>query len=270
MVSRKLKRYIKENLRTRSFLEIKNELLKSNWPEKKVEKAFNNIIHPTHIGMIVILSVITILLLGSLYGYFFVVNPIFVSKPDIAKPQMIILTNNSSANYSAIKVEHILYLLNEIGAYKLHNSPSGDISKIEFVISDTSKKYSFTVTDNYIVKMDNLNNFDVRITATQNSIISVFNSNISKTEIMKNYNNGDIKFDTLAEMSTLALKGYTSLYDYFELSGEVILENLSSKDRSLYFVILPFMIIALLIAFMRAFLALKTKRNIRKKKHSKI
>src|SRR4030042_1758975 len=212
MVSKKLKRYIKENLRTRSFLDIKNELLKSNWPEKKVEKAFDRIIHPTHLGMIIILSVITILLIGSLYGYFFVVNPIFVSKPYIAKPQLTIpLSNNSSANYSTIKVEHILYLLNEIGAYKLHNSPSGDISKIEFVISDVDKRYSFAVTDNYVVKMNNLNNFDVRITATQNSIISVFNSNVSKTEIMKHYNDGNIKFDTLADMSTLALKGYTAL-----------------------------------------------------------
>src|SRR3989344_2842371 len=56
-----------------------------------------------------------------------------IEKPKIAKPDL----NNISAESLAIKSEYLNYILNELGAYQLHNPPLlGDKPRIKFEIDN--------------------------------------------------------------------------------------------------------------------------------------
>lgn len=95
--------------------------------------------------------------------------------------------------------------------YKLHNSPGGDIPIIEFIITDTNQKYFFSVANNNIIQIDKISNPDMKISSDAETIIYVYGLDNPSQGIMEKYNSGKINVDILAEVTTLALKGYKSI-----------------------------------------------------------
>src|SRR3989338_8249869 len=84
--------------------------------------------------------VATLIILGFLY--FFVIAPTFAMKPSLTKLAL--------ASPSDIGSGHINWMLNEVGAYKLHPYLLfGERPVIESAITDQNRKFTTTVTDNY-------------------------------------------------------------------------------------------------------------------------
>ncbi len=234
MINKELVEYIQKNIGSFSREQIKNYLLSSNYSESDIEEAFRVATtrwKPWKIVLLIIGVIILILLIASAW---FIFSPNLISKPIIEKPYLPpINTNTVNQNLSIpdgdvqpttqIKAEHIIYLLNEIEAYKLHNSISGDIPRINFLIKDMNKEFSFTVTDNKIGEIDLITNLDIRISANQDTVYAVYGAEDTKSIILSSYNSKNIEVDLLADMSTLALKGYNSMASYFGISAFSIL-----------------------------------------------
>jgi hypothetical protein len=174
---------------------------------------------------LVILAIFFLILVMATYAYFFIINPSFVSKPIIQKPVFENITSATVNNTQevVIKPEHILYLLNEIGAYKLHNTFNGEVPAIEFIVSDKNVKYYFEVKNNKIISMDGLSQYDLILKANQLTIIEIYDNDETKQSIMNHYNSGELEVEMVADTQTLALKGYSSLAEYFGISGMSIL-----------------------------------------------
>ena len=82
------------------------------------------------------------LILGIGYMYFFQISPTFVNKPQLEMPNQDFLTEN-----------HVEFLLNELGAYKLHKDPfTGEPPYMEVVADDVS--YYNTVENNKVKIID--------------------------------------------------------------------------------------------------------------------
>jgi hypothetical protein len=167
-----------------------------------------------------------LILLTIAYAYYFIINPSFVSKPVVEKPLIGNLNqatiNNTAQNVSqevVVKPEHILYLLNEIGAYKLHSTFNGEVPAIEFVVKDKDSKYYFTVENNNIVNKNGLIKYDLILEADQQTIIEIYAAEDTKQAIMEHYNSGKLEVEMVADTQTLALKGYSSLAQYFGITG---------------------------------------------------
>jgi len=199
--------------------------------EEANQTSFKKIIK---ILIIAIVIVFLLILIIGLYFYFTKISPIFVSKPEIEKPilQNLSQATNPSTNNSSnqtiqlIKQEHIIFLLNEIEVYKLHNS-GADIPKIKFIIMDLNKEYFFSVENNKIIEIENSLNPDIILKANQNILVEIFNAQNTKDSVISSYNNGKIGIEILADTTTLALKGYKALYDYFGITGNIISNFLS-------------------------------------------
>jgi hypothetical protein len=193
---------------------------------------------------ITLLVVFIIILLVAGYAYYFIINPSFVSKPVVEKPALGNLnpainkpvnnvTNNTQnpdnrnnqneSNEVIVKPEHILYLLNEIGAYKLHSTFNGEVPAIEFILEDTNTDYYFTVENNNIVNKNGLIKYDLILEADQQTIIEIYAATDTKQAIMEHYNSGKMEVEMVADTQTLALKGYSGLAQYFGITGMSIL-----------------------------------------------
>ena len=71
--------------------------------------------------------------------YFFVINPIFVMKPFIPK----------AALGEDIIADNVNWLVNELGAYKLHANPlTGETPQMEILITDTGENFTSTTIGN--------------------------------------------------------------------------------------------------------------------------
>jgi len=218
MITPELKNYIKEHLKTQSFKQMKEDLLKVGWPEEDLKNAFNEVSPPIKKWKIISVSVAILFVLIGLYAYFFIISPAFVSKPNMEKPEMNM--SNDSLQQGVVKSEHLIFLLNEMGAYKLHNSITGGKPLISFSLNN--QQYYFTIKNNNIIPAVDLSNPDIKIETDSNTVIQIYNSTNIEETVLTNYNNGNIKVQLLTDIATLALKGYKSLYDYFGITGSVI------------------------------------------------
>jgi len=259
MVSRELKSYIIRQLQTHSLEEIKNELTRIGWQEKDIQKTFDNIFKPISAIKIFFIVLLVFILLGAAYSYFFIISPVFVPKPELIKPEIeipkakseILSPPNILEKTELFKSEHIKFLLNELGIYKLHNSPTGDPPRINFVISDIKKVYAIEVNNGEInVTEGAVSSPDIEIESNQNSLISIYEANETKKVVLDYYNKGLIKIDVVADVATLALKGYKSLYDYFGITGAASRNiNLEKKDYLLAAAILLIVVLIFLTKF---------------------
>jgi hypothetical protein len=183
-------------------------------PEKKT-----NIWKILFIGLTVFILVILVI---ACYVYFFIINPAFVSKPLVEKPIMSNITLNATTNQTqqlVVLPEHILFLLNEIGAYKLHSTLDGEAPGLKFIIKDMNKEYYFQVIDNNLINIDSLPQYDLIIKSDQQTIVGVYQSENTQASIMNSYSSGQLELEVIADTYTLALKGYSSLGTYFGISG---------------------------------------------------
>jgi len=196
--------------------------------------------------VIFILSLVCILSVG--YFYFFHISPIFVQKPVLEKPGVVQDTNVGSAQ--------VVYILNELDAYKLHEDPvSKEKPLIEVVILDLSKTFFITVKDNNIKETTETSNPDIRIKGNLVDINNLLLQEDFETAIVDSFMDGNLQIEILADEKTLALKGYKSIYDKLspnlnQITGEVV-QNLNpveyTKASQLIFLLMASIIIGLVI-----------------------
>jgi hypothetical protein len=275
-----LKEYVDSNLKVKAPAEVRQELLRSGFPAEAVDSAIadyyvnnppnsqqsswieasNNSSRKSgkrkwfRISLIVVLVLLLTVVLTIGYIYYFVINPIFIHKPNIEKTAITNSSNNSLDNSSVqtIGAENLIYLLNEIEAYKLHSSPSGEKPLINFIIIDTNRVYSFTVEDNNIISQEFSDNPDVVMRVKEAVIIDVYQAQNTKEKIMKGYNEGSFEIELKKDLPTLAMKGYNSVASYFGITGFSISET---KNLWGVYAINPF-IFTVVWGFIIMFLAL--------------
>lgn len=154
------------------------------------------------------LTVVIVLIAVVAYAYFGIISPT-TTKPAVQKPSL--------AATEELKTDHINYIVNELGAYKLHTSLSGEPAEMEVVSG--GKIFTITTADGKTVtKEGKASNPDIRITATPEALVRLFASSDIKSGISTLYNDGLIKVEILKDQATLALKGYKGIYD--ELQGK--------------------------------------------------
>ncbi len=132
------------------------------------------------------------------YFYFSVISPI-VPKPDTVKPVFLAGQNISS--------EHVQWIADEIGAYKLQPS-----AQIEVVVE--GKKFAVTSKDGKAVAAEGAaSDPDLRITADARAFARILSANNSNAEVVSLYGQKLLSVELLKDQTTLALKGYKPIYD---------------------------------------------------------
>ncbi|MFH1316511.1 MAG: hypothetical protein ABII01_03270 [Candidatus Woesearchaeota archaeon] len=91
-----------------------------------------------------------------------------------------------------------------------------NIPEIEVQITDTNQILSITVIDNDVhASYERAVNPDMVISMTSETFAQIFNSDDIEGEMYLQYTEGNIQIEVLTDYTTLALKGYKSLYDSF-------------------------------------------------------
>jgi hypothetical protein len=162
-------------------------------------------------------TVFALVIIGIFFGtymYFFVFNPVFVEKPYIEKPVI------EEPEEFEVNDEHLEYLTNEVGGYKLHSTPvSKEKPVIEFFITNFQDTYTLTVEDHNVTAVEgSAVNPDIRITGSKEVFRQLLVSEDIAAELNRLVRWKKIEFEILTDESTLAMKGYKALYD--ALSGE--------------------------------------------------
>jgi hypothetical protein len=141
--------------------------------------------------------------------YFFVINPIFVAKPFIMK----------AALGENIAADNVNWLVNELGAYKLHASPlTGETPQMEILITDTGKKFSVITTNNMPSATESAAPTpDIRIKVDKANFAELYNSADILTKAIAMQKEGKVQIELLKGMDVLAVKGYQAIYS--QLNG---------------------------------------------------
>jgi len=165
-----------------------------------------------------IMAIIAIILIITVFGgaYYFVIAPNLVSKPLIEKPSLPEDgLNRIKAKEHVINSSHINYIINEIGAYKLHKQfGTKNYPIMEFVLTDLGGRYYSYVNDNIPkTKKGNAKNEDIIIKGTQEAIFNILKSDSILEAVKEAKDNGKIQVELISDMKTLAAKGYLSIYD---------------------------------------------------------
>ena len=85
---------------------------------EKPEKSIRRPSEASHFVPVAVLACVFVVIGAFFYSYFYVINPTFVSRPILAKPEMPTVG-------SAISTAQVEYVLNEMDLYKLHGNPVG-------------------------------------------------------------------------------------------------------------------------------------------------
>jgi hypothetical protein len=152
------------------------------------------------IGIVAALAVLAFL-------YLFVVAPTFIMKPSLTKLAL--------ASPSDIGSGHVNWLLNEVGAYRLHSYLFlGEPPVIESVITDQNRKFTTTVRDNYPTTVEGAAiNPDIRFSMNSADFMTLYAAPDALTKAQEMRKSGLIKIEILKDEFTMAVKGYKAIYD---------------------------------------------------------
>ena len=158
-------------------------------------------------GKILAFSITMFILAGAIYTYFFIISPTFVVKPIIEKPSL-------SAG-EAVEEEHIQYLINELGAYKLHKAPLSDQTPvIEILVTNPNQYFTVTVEGNVPKTVPGrADDPDIRISGSSEAVVQLLSAADITAESKKLSGEGKIDIEVLKEMPELVAMGYKALYD---------------------------------------------------------
>lgn len=139
--------------------------------------------------------------------FFFVVSPTFVAKPGVPRPAL--------ASPSEISSEHVNWLLNEVGAYRLHPYfLFGELPVIESVITDQNRRFTTTVKDNYPTTVEGTaSSPDMRFLMTSSNFAALYGASDVLAKAREMRMSGQITAEILKDEFTMAVKGYKSIYD---------------------------------------------------------
>ena len=159
----------------------------------------------------VLFFLIFLSILGIGYIYFFIFSPSFIERPEIEKP---LLVDNIS-----VSENQIYYFMMKIDAYKLHNNPlNNEPPVIAFKINNEESLVSIENNDFRFV--NNLNP-DIRIFLSEDTFFEVIQSENFEDILLKKYDQGELEIEIVSSESTLALKGYKSIYDKIASENEI-------------------------------------------------
>lgn len=198
--------------------------------------------HKGGLGHVVFLLFLIMLAYAG-YFYFFELSPTFVSKPQLEKPAVI------EQAEAEIEFRHFAYLLNEIGAYKLHEDPfTKEPAIVGLYVDDTGQELYAKINDGSIIETKDTG-IDLRISVGKDAIFEILEGDIGQG-ISDRVAEGTIRLEIISDEKTLALKGFKSIYDSLSktaITGEII-GNLypTSFIRSIEIVV--FLIFALTLA----------------------
>jgi hypothetical protein len=150
---------------------------------------------------------IVALLIFIAFLYVFVVSPVFVMKPSLTKLTL--------ASPSDIGSDHVNWMLNEVGAYKLHSYLLfGELPVIESVITDQNRKFTTTIRNNYPTTVGGAaNNPDIRFSMNSADFMTLYAAPNVLAKAQEMRKSGLIKVDILKDEFTMAVKGYKAIYD---------------------------------------------------------
>ena len=165
-----------------------------------------------------IMAIIAIILIITVFGgaYYFVIAPNLVSKPLIEKPSLPEDgLNRIKAKEHVINSSHINYIINEIGAYKLHKQfGTKNYPIMEILLTDVNERFYAYVKDNIPKsKKGNAKSEDIIIKGTQETIFNIFKSEDVLEAVKEAKDNEKIQVELMSDMKILAVKGYLSIYD---------------------------------------------------------
>jgi len=137
-----------------------------------------------------------------------VVTSTFATKPSLTKLDL--------ASPSDIGSGHVNWVLNEVGAYKLHSYLLfGELPVVEFVIVDQNKTFTTTVTDNYpTTVVGYTTNPDTRFSMNSADFVTLYAASDVLVKTREMIKSGLLKVDVVStDGFALAVKGYKSIYD---------------------------------------------------------
>ena len=158
-------------------------------------------------------AVLLLIILSGLSFYFTQINNAFVNKPDIPKPGIDIDYLLANPGVQVIFGEHITYVTNELGSYKLHDS-GGENAVIVFYMADIDTELALIQDYADSEVTDEIpDNYDIRISGDQIHVAELIESDNLGEEMSEKVEAGDVQVEIVSDMGTLALKGYLGIYE---------------------------------------------------------
>ena len=165
---------------------------------------------------ILIASLIIILILVTLSSITYSII-LKNEKQDLTNPFTgFVIQNNEGVKIQKesleITPEYITFILNELGAYKLHKNPlTFKDPVISFKIGETY--FTSTVKKEIKTTLGKSSDADIELLGTREEIIRIIGSRDQKKEVKSSISEGKIKLNLLASEAELFSKGYLKIYD---------------------------------------------------------
>ncbi|MFQ6010009.1 MAG: hypothetical protein ACE5J7_02720 [Candidatus Aenigmatarchaeota archaeon] len=157
----------------------------------------------------IVLLIALVIILAVAYVYFFIISPTFVVKPVITK----------TALGEDIGASNVNWMVNELGAYKLHSDPlSGEPAVMEIEITDTGEKFAVTIDGNVPSTEESAAaSPDIRIKVGSADFTELYKSEDIVTKAVAMQKQGKVQIELLKGMVELAAKGYKAIYDELQV-----------------------------------------------------
>ncbi len=159
------------------------------------------------------LSIVLVIILIAVGFYFTKVNNIFADKKNLEKPDLDIDFLLSNPGTQVIFEEHIDYITNELGAYKLH-SHDDEPAVIVFEMTDIDKQIALVKGDDDSYATEEIpSDYDLLIKGEQLVVAQLIESDNLSEELSSKVESGEISVELVSDMGTLSLKGFLSIYN---------------------------------------------------------
>jgi hypothetical protein len=164
----------------------------------------------------IIIIVFLVLILGGAIFYFTQINNIFAKKEVLEKPDVDFDLLLSDPSAQIIHEEHVEYLANEMGAYKLHVY-NDEAAVIIFEMTDINKKIALIKEDESYATEEIPTNYDLIVKSDQRSAGEIIESEDVSQKIVDYVEADKIEVEIISDETTLAMKGFLAIYN--ELMG---------------------------------------------------
>jgi len=160
----------------------------------------------------IIIVVFFVLILGGAIFYFTQINNIFAKKEVLEKPDVDFDLLLSDPTAQIIHEEHVEYLANEMGSYKLH-SYDDEPAVIVFEMTDINKEIALIKEDESYATEDIPEFYDLVVKSDQRSAGEIIESEDVSQAIVDYVEEGKIEVEIISDETTLAMKGFLAVYD---------------------------------------------------------
>jgi hypothetical protein len=144
--------------------------------------------------------------------YFTQINNVFAEKEVLEKPvvDFDLLAINPAAQI--IHEEHVEYIANEMGSYKLH-SYDDEPAVIVFEMTDIDKEIALIKEDESYATEEIPESYDLVVRSDQQSAGEIIESEDVSQAIVEYVEDGKIEVEIISDEATLAMKGFLAVYD---------------------------------------------------------